>query len=690
MLRQLTYLLFTVVSLFEYGYAGDRDSLELQLKRQIPDSVRIDILNKLSLEYKNENTTKAVELANQALTVAVRSHNKKGEARSLHTLGTINYLTAHYPDALHYYLQAVKIREELGDSVNLAKSYNNIALVHFEQNSWDESLKFHQKSIAIKQRRKDEPGLASSFGNVGNIYHRLGTIASEEEQYRKADSLFSIASHYQNNARAIQEKLVLMNTADPGNQISLAATFNNLGNIAYERSILKDNDRALLQESRLNHEKALLIQELYKDPRGLSHSHINLAAIFEKTADYERAIREYQSGLEIAEQLGYHEEKKVIYKGLSGMYEKRGDWKKSLEFYKLFTSEKDTILNIAKQEQITSMQEEFNAKDKEREIQLLSKNQKINQAELEKQRVIRRSFTVGLILAVILIVLAVALLFIMLNRYKLKTQITTKLEAQNTLIVQKNKEITDSIRYAKRIQEALLPPEAQIRKAIPDSFIIYKPKDIVSGDFYWIEEWGKKVLIAVADCTGHGVPGAFMSVVGYNLLNQAVNVYGLDKPSLILNHMNKWLYKILHQNYEDTSVKDGMDIALIAVDRSTMMLEYSGAYNPLWILRDKKLIELKGNKYPVGAFPGDDLKQFSFEQIPLQKGDQLYLFSDGYADQFGGEAGKKFKYKQLRSLIEMNAELSMIEQGDVLSRAFEKWKGSNDQVDDVCMLGVRI
>jgi serine phosphatase RsbU (regulator of sigma subunit) len=154
--------------------------------------------------------------------------------------------------------------------------------------------------------------------------------------------------------------------------------------------------------------------------------------------------------------------------------------------------------------------------------------------------------------------------------------------------------------------------------------------------------------------------------------------------------MNKGLYKILHQNLEESSVKDGMDISLIAIDRENLTLEYSGAFNPLWILRGKEFIELKGNKYPVGAFPGEDFKQFTLETFKLNKGDQLYLFSDGYADQFGGPNGKKFKYKQLRALIEMHADEDMSKQGAELSRAFESWKGENEQVDDVCMLGIRI
>lgn len=666
-----------------------RDSLELLLKGQIHDTVRIDLLNTLSLEYKNTDIDRSEKLAHEAIRLSRNLKHARLEARSMHTLATIYYLTARYPEGLRYYLLSVKIRADLKDSSNLAKGYNNIALIHFEQRNYDESLRFHEKSIAIKKSRNDLNGLASSYGNVGNIYQHLGSEANSSGKRKMADSLLSIASEYQEKAKEIQEKLVAENTSEARYQLGLAGTFNNLGNIAYERSILT-NDEALLNEARIYHEKARILQEMFGDQRGLSHSHINLASIFEKTGDLDKVIREYEQAIELAKKLDFHEELKLSYYGLSQACEKKGDFQKGLDYYKLYTAEKDSILNIAKQEQITLMQEKFNAKDKEREILLLNNNHKIAQTELEKQRVIRKSFIIGLVLAGILILLIAALLMILWNRYKLKTKIYSRLETQNKLIGRKNKEITDSITYAKRIQLALLPPEAQIRKVIPDSFIFYKPKDIVSGDFYWIEEWGKKILIAVADCTGHGVPGAFMSVVGYNLLNQAVNVYGMDKPAVILNHMNKWLYKILHQNIEESSVKDGMDICLISIDKKTLMLEYAGAFNPLWILHENRFMALKGNKFPVGVFIGDYLNIFSSQQIQLVKGDQLYLFTDGFADQFGGPDGKKFKYRQLRTMIESSSVKTMEEQGKEIEQVFESWRGTAEQVDDVCVLGFKI
>jgi serine phosphatase RsbU (regulator of sigma subunit) len=254
----------------------------------------------------------------------------------------------------------------------------------------------------------------------------------------------------------------------------------------------------------------------------------------------------------------------------------------------------------------------------------------------------------------------------------------------------KNKEITDSIKYAKRLQEAILPPSALVKRLLPDSFVLYKPKDIVSGDFYFVEEWGGKVFVAAVDCTGHGVPGAFMSIVGYNLLNQALNVYGLEKPFLILNDLNKNISKMLHQSQEDSAVKDGMDICLISLDKEKKILEYAGAYNPLWIVRKGELIELKPDKFPVGAFLGEDIKYFTHNMFQLEPDDMLYLFTDGYADQFGGPAGKKFKYKQLQQLMITNSVKAVNEQYLGFDETFEKWKGNLEQIDDILMIGIKI
>ena len=265
-----------------------------------------------------------------------------------------------------------------------------------------------------------------------------------------------------------------------------------------------------------------------------------------------------------------------------------------------------------------------------------------------------------------------------------------KLQVAYSEIDGKNKDITDSIHYAKRIQYAILPPDVIIRNAFTESFVFYQPKAIVSGDFYWLEKWGNETLIAAVDCTGHGVPGAFMSIVGHNILTQAVNVLGLAKPALILNETNKQLSRKLNQDPEEATVRDGMDIALVAINYPKMKIEFAGANNPLWIIRDNEVIQLNGDKFPIGAFVGEELQQFTNHEFELQKGDCIYIFTDGYADQFGGPKGKKFKYKQFQDLLLENHKRPFEDQKEILEQTIDGWRGDLEQVDDMLVIGIRI
>jgi len=249
--------------------------------------------------------------------------------------------------------------------------------------------------------------------------------------------------------------------------------------------------------------------------------------------------------------------------------------------------------------------------------------------------------------------------------------------------------ITDSIHYAKRIQNAILPPDEFVHANLPESFVLYKPKDIVSGDFYWMNKEDNRVMMAAVDCTGHGVPGAFMSIVGNHQLNYSVNVEGARIASDILDRLNEGVTKSLHQQKDGSSVKDGMDVALISINKDKMELDFAGAFNQLYLVRDNKIEIFKGDKFPIGAFIGEKLQKFTNHTIKLKAGDTIYIFSDGYADQFGGEKGKKFKYKQFQDLLLKVQTKGMNEQKKILDKAINEWMGELEQVDDILVIGVR-
>lgn len=264
-----------------------------------------------------------------------------------------------------------------------------------------------------------------------------------------------------------------------------------------------------------------------------------------------------------------------------------------------------------------------------------------------------------------------------------------EIEGKNSELEILYKQVTDSIHYAKRIQEAILPPNSFISQVLPNSFVLYKPKDIVSGDFYWVEKKNKRIYFAAVDCTGHGVPGAFMSLVGHNILKDIINNSDIVKPSEIMDTLREGVINTLHVDKTGKETKDGMDMTLCCLDTETLELQYAAAFNPLYIVRDNQLIEHKANKFPIGAFIGEK-KNFTNHTIQLKKNDQVFVFSDGYADQFGGPRGKKFMVGNFRKLLNEIAVLNPEEQKNILENTLAEWRGDQEQVDDVLVIGVKI
>lgn len=269
------------------------------------------------------------------------------------------------------------------------------------------------------------------------------------------------------------------------------------------------------------------------------------------------------------------------------------------------------------------------------------------------------------------------------------TQSNKKLMSIFKDLEENNNNLMSSIRYAKMIQNAIFPPDSTFNKYVPDHFVFFKPRDVVSGDFYWLEEHNGKAMIAAVDCTGHGVPGAFMSIVGYNLLTSAVKQYHLTQPNQVLDQLNLGVNKTLRQNNDEMTIKDGMDIAFCSIDTTKMELQYSGAYNSLYHFRDGHLIETKGDKFPIGISFKDDFNKFSNHTVDIQPGDTFYIFTDGYPDQFGGPKGKKFKYDQFKSLLRNMSSKPCCEQLPILENTFNEWMGDLLQIDDVLVIGFK-
>ena len=265
-----------------------------------------------------------------------------------------------------------------------------------------------------------------------------------------------------------------------------------------------------------------------------------------------------------------------------------------------------------------------------------------------------------------------------------------ELEYTNKELEEKKKDLLDSIRYAYRIQTAISPPEYLVNKLLPQHFVLYLPKDVVSGDFYFVSEFKDTTLFAAVDCTGHGVPGALMSVIGFNGLIQGVQKENVNTPAELLSFLDEYVNDVLRQTHDESGVKDSMDLAVCTINYQTKELMYAGAYNPLYYVKKNEIFEIKADKLPIGVNTDGVVDIYTNHTVQLETGDTAYIFSDGYADQFGGPKNKKFKYRQLKDIILSVQDKPMKKQGEILKNTLVQWQGQEDQIDDILVMGIKV
>ena len=584
----------------------------------------------------------------KAKTSKVKISFKHSLASALNNLGYYSDHLGQITQALNYYDKSYKIYQQLGDKQGSATALNNIGIIYHHQNDYTNALKAYKESLKMREEIGTKYEIASSLSNIAVIYG----VRGEYEKFHK----------YSNRSLAFKEEI--------GDDRGVALSLNNMA-IQYEKQ--GEIDKALEI-----YYKALKITQEFGF-KSIEATCLNNIGETEFTKGNTKIAKGYanQSYL-LAKEIGYPGTILSAARLLSMIYEKEGDGMKALELHKLAVRMKDSLDNDAVNKATVRIQAKYEyekiqaIKDKEHEKQLA-----LEQEAKAKQRLVTYAIAGGLGLV------GIFLLFVM-NRLKVTRKQKSVIEHQKEIVEEAHKEIQDSIVYAKRIQLAILPPTKLVKEYLKESFILYKPKDVVAGDFYWMEHKSGKVLFAAADCTGHGVPGAMVSVVCNNGLNRSVREYGLTDPGQILDKTREIVIQEFEKSEED--VKDGMDIALCCLDG--MKLQYAGAHNPLWIIRDGEIIETKADKQPIGQF--DNPEPYKTHSFDLKSGDLIYIFSDGYVDQFGGEKGKKFKSRAFRDLLLSIQDKSMEEQKEIIDEAFEAWKGALEQIDDVCVIGVKI
>ena len=711
------------------------DSLLSLLKNTQPDSEKTSVLIKLaSFFYDLEQPQKVIEYASQAYSLAKKSNDQHRMAEALSKQSSAYYLYGDEEKNLEYASKALLLYEELEDKPQIAYHLGYVGYAHRKLGNYVSALDYSLRCLKMFEELKDNLGIARVTSSIGMIHFERNNM---EQAY-----------HYKNLSLDIFTKLgnvngQIENLKDLGNILNHAGEYENALNylnqatkLAQEHNRRRDyalclNDIGKVYVNQKNLQEALTFYlhalEIFKliDNKGDNIVTLcNIGEVYDMQLEHLKAISFYQQAVQQAEAYKRLPDLQKAYKGLAQTYSNLQNFEQAYDYQNKYTALKDSIFDIESQQKILSLQ--IAAEDEKREAVLEAQFTK------EKQN---RFILIGLI-AVLLIISILTLVFyysnfknkeinVVLQKQnqeivKQKEEISEqsvelkeaseKIFQKNIIIEKKNEDITASINYAKRIQNSMLPSTEMISKVLPESFVFFRPREIISGDFYWFAEISptslhkpsnnqKKVILVAADCTGHGVPGALMSMLGDSLLNQIVYDKEIYSPDLILSELHKGIQKVLHQGA--TENKDGMDVSICAIDLENKVLEFAGASNPLVYIQPDiadmpQIHHIKGDRLHIGGGNfKNKINSFHKHIISIDKPTTFYIFSDGFQDQFGHEEGgteaKKFLPKHFRELLFCIHHLDMAQQHEILELTLRDWKGKkHKQTDDILVIGVRI
>ncbi|MEZ4722174.1 MAG: SpoIIE family protein phosphatase [Flavobacteriales bacterium] len=641
----------------------------------------------------------------QAIEIFKSINRKDKMARQYLSIGNNLADLGLYDSALAIYSTARDLAQESNDSTALSGAFLNISTIYHERGEGEKELEYLIKASKLAESMQNHDQHAVIIFNIGVFYLEAGDQIKAVEQlhramalYRSQENLYGEASCYTFMA---QMKFEEDEFDSAMHYLDMAAeNYRKVGDMSRMAYITLNQGQTLAQagdiakaETKLRY--ALQVFRELGENHYIASALQSISNIHRFKGEWDKAISTLEAAIHIMEEMKVLNDLWNWYKELAELYDEKGDYKAAYEAMEMHSQYGDSLQASNKQEAIQEMEAKYQNEMKQLEIENLEKEKSLQQARLEREASQRMLLIGGLIVALILIVL-VGYGFIIKQRDNRtiraqKDEVETQrdeIQWQHTQLEEKNCEITDSITYAKRIQDAILPPLKEVKAALGDCFVLYKPKDIVAGDFYWLHQAGDQVIFAVADCTGHGVPGAMVSVVCHNALNRAVREFGFTKPSQILDKTLELVVQQFAKN--EAEIKDGMDIALCTWNRSTNDLQYAGANNPLWIVRQdaEDVEEYKATKQPIGKYANP--VPYDNNELKLSPGDSLYVFSDGFPDQFGGINGKKLKSKAFKELLLAVNLRSMDEQRLAIDRHFEDWRGQHEQIDDVCVIGLRV
>ena len=611
--------------------------------------------NQLGMIYLTYSYSKeSVDCFADAISVLQKSNDKRSDywiAKSQNGMGNSQRKLGRLKEATDSYLDAKKIFESIGDKKGIAGAYNNLGIIFMAEDQQEKAIEYYEVARRMNIEINNQPWLAKNLSNLGDAYFNL-------HQYDSAEVYFL-------QAKKLNEEL--------GYTVDCNIDVMNLGNVYTSKKDFKKAKEQFdiaMDFDRRNEREADLAAVMF-----------NFSGLFMATGDYATAKSYLDSSIAISTKYNDFETMLNVYKAYTVMYEKMGDYKNAYKYYELYSIKKDSTTSSDMKNQMDQMEESLREEVLKENNASLTRDKTLQDAALNQSRLINYTAYGG-------VVLVLGIAFAFFKRYQAKKKANDLLQSQKTIIEHKNKEMLDSINYASRIQQAILAPEEKMSEMFSESFLFFRPRDIVSGDFYWFAEKNGTKIIAAADCTGHGVPGAFMSMIGNAFLNEIVIEHGITKPSEILSELRRLVIHALKQKGETGEQRDGMDISLLSFSANGK-IEWAGANNPLWIVRGNDCIEFTGDRRPIGFFKGQGLP-FTNHEIETKKGDMLFIFTDGYADQFGGASERKMMKKKFKEiLVSFSNEKAELQKKNLEER-FEAWRGNLEQVDDVCVIGVRI
>lgn len=649
------FMLWLLYSSHAEAQISFADSVEQKISSQSLIQ-RSASLNNLANELISESPDKAIELCQRTLEISGKLNSDSTTAKTLNILGRAYDHKGDFSNALNNYLKALKIYESLDYKEQKAKLLSNIVGVYRRTKDYNKATQYAFVSLKLFEELNDDTSMAMVYNNIGGIYYDQNSYPKTVEYWDKAIKIF--------------ERIK--------NKNGVAVTSNNLGSVYTE---LEEYDKA-----QLYYQKALDVYREQNDPDGIAICLVNIGYVLGKRGNTAEAISSCLQSLKIAKEIKSKEGVLNVYDVLSEIYERDKNFKEAFRYQSMYAKLKDTIYTDESTRSLAEMSTVYETEKKENTIKIQQADLKIREGELGQQKIIRNGI-------IVVLMLVSALAFFILRSYNEKKKANMALQDAYQIIEHKNKDITDSINYAQRIQQAILPTAENFRTVFPESFILFKPKDVVSGDFYFLASKDDKDVVAVVDCTGHGVPGAFMSLIGKEILDHIVYESGITTPSEILTHLDKGIMHALKQNNDDRlAARDGMDISICSFDKKNNLLTFAGAMRPLFIAKKEKEnsftpLEIKGDKNPIGGYSVE--KKFTDHEISLNKGDTAFLFSDGYADQFGGPNGKKLMTSKFKNLLLSSTSFSCDKQKTFLENTLAEWKGELEQVDDVLVIGIK-